>query len=258
MDTKIEDTSLTNTKIFETGRVLVKANLLNDIVQKMEGQYVTFTKLDSNLLTIEDADSNYKISLLDADNYETPTYQTEFDQVVEIPAVALKRAINRVSFAGFEYHTKFIFQGINLIINNGKLSVAACDGIKIASYSVDVNSDARINKIIPLKVARELVKLLPDTDTYTFKTTNSMCTISSENMINQFRLIEGTFPMFDKHFSLERYNKELTVDKEVLMNAIDKVSILTRSTETKISFSISNESFIIESNSESDAESVKV
>ncbi len=154
MDTKIEETSLTDVKIIETGRVLIKANMLNEIVQKMEGQSVTFTKIDSNVLTIEDADSNYQINLLSEENYESGKLITDAQQEITIPASIFRKAVSKTAFAGFDYHTKFIYQGLNLVIGDGKITATACDGIKIASWSANIASESRINKIFPSPITR--------------------------------------------------------------------------------------------------------
>ncbi len=259
MDTKIEETSLSDVKIIETGRALIKASMLNEIVQKMEGQTVTFTKMDSHVLTLEDADSNYQINLLTEENYESSKFINDFEQEVTIPANLFKKAVNKTSFAGYEYHTKFIYQGLNITINNGKFTATGCDGIKIASWSSNITSDVKINKIIPLKVVRELVKILPDSEEYKFSFNNSKCVVISGNMINQFTLIEGTFPVFDKFFNPEIYTKKLVIDKEILLNAIERATILTNTAEgARIGLNINSESFLVDTKEEVGSAKIEV
>ncbi len=259
MDTKIEETSLTKVKIIETGRVLVKAQMLNEIVQKMEGQTVTFTKVDSNVLTVEDADSNYQINLLSDENYESANIINEIQQEVVVPAAQFRKAISKTSFAGSDHHSKFIYQGLNLVIGDGKLTATACDGIKIASWSTNITSDVRVNKIIPLKVVRELVKVLPESEEYKFAFNNNKCVVVSGNMTNQFGLIEGTFPIFDKFFNESIYTKKLVVDKEVILNAINRATILSNIADgARIGLAINRESFIVDSKEEIGSAKIEV
>ncbi len=260
MDTLIEETSLSDVKIIETGRALIKAQMLNEIVQKMEGQTVTFTKIDSNVLTIEDADSNYQINLLSDENYESSKFITEVNQEITIPSSLFRKAVSKTAFAGYDYHSKFIYQGLNIVIANGKLTATACDGIKIASWSKEIDSDVKVNKIIPLKVVRELLKVLPQESTeYKFSFNNNKCLVISDNMTNQFGLIEGTFPVFDKFFNPSIYTKRLLVDKEVLWNVIDRVTILKHVGDgARIGLSISKESFKIDSKEEIGSAKIEV
>ncbi len=260
MDTKIEEASLSDVKIMETGRALIKANMLNEIVQKMEGQTVTFTKIDSNVVTVEDVDSSYQINLLSDENYESATITSEFEQEVTVPANVFKKAVNKVSFAGSEIHSKFIFQGLNLIIKDGKLTSTACDGIKIASWSKEVNTQGSINRIIPLKVVKELVKLLPESsDEFKFSFSKNKCVVVSGTMTNQFGLIEGTFPVFNKFFDTSIYSKKLIIDKEIILNSIDRATILNHGGEgSRIGLDINPESFNIESKEELGSAKIEV
>lgn len=142
MDTKIEEGSLDKIKIIESGRALLKAQTLNEIVQKMEGQYVTFTKIDSNVMTIEDVDSKYQINLLSDENYEKTKFvsQDDISQVVSMPAKLFRKAVNKTAFAGSDIHSKFIFQGLNLSIEQNRLTTSATDGIKIASWNGPIDN----------------------------------------------------------------------------------------------------------------------
>ncbi len=262
MDTKIEEGSLDKIKIIESGRALLKAQTLNEIVQKMEGQYVTFTKIDSNVMTIEDVDSKYQINLLSDENYEKTKFvsQDDISQVVSMPAKLFRKAVNKTAFAGSDIHSKFIFQGLNLSIEQNRLTTSATDGIKIASWNGPIESTERLDKIIPLKVVRELVKILPESGNYKFQFTNNKCLLVSENMINQFSLIEGTFPRFNKMFNPEIYNKKLAIEKDVILNAIDRATILanTSAQGAKIKLTISTESFAIESSAEIGSTKIEV
>ncbi len=259
MDTKIEENSLSNVKIIETGRILVKAQMLNEIIQKMEGETVTFTKADSNILTLEDANSNYHINLLSDENYETSNFINESEQDIIIPSKIFRKAISKTAFAGYEYHTKFIYQGLNLNISDGKLTATATDGIKIASWSSNITSDIRVNKIIPLKVVRELIKILPETEEYKLSFKKSKCLIHSDNMINQFSLIEGTFPVFDKFFNKSIYSKKILIKKDVILNAIDRATILTNIFEgARIGLAITKDSFYIDTKEEIGSAKIEV
>ncbi len=249
MDTKIEETSLIDIKIIEPGRVLIKANMLNEIIQKMNGDTVTFNKIDSNVVSIESQDSNYQMNLLTDENYERAIFQ-EFENVITIKPSDFNKAVSKVIFAGNEYHPKFIFQGLNLIINNGVMTTTVCDGIRVASHKVNVNSDTNINKIIPLKVVKELIKILPTNKEFKFSFNENKGVVVSGNMINQFQLIEGTFPIFNKYFDKNGYTKELTINKSDFEHAIERATILILNkadTSNRIGLTLDSNNFVIES-----------
>jgi len=250
MDTKIEETSLTDIKIMETGRILVKASTLNEIVQKMSGELVKFSKADLNILLLESEDSNYKLNLLSDEKYEKAIFNNDMEEKVEISAKKFNNSVAKVIFAGSEYHSKFIYQGLNLLIKDNNMITTVCDGIRIASNKEKITSDKYLNKIIPLRVVKELVKVLPESKTYKFSFTNNKGIVVAGNMINQFSLIEGTFPVFDKFFNTEAYDKILNIKKNNLDNAIERATVLNSNKadgSNRVGIKISNELLVIES-----------
>lgn len=226
-DMKIVEKS-SKIKIIEPGKVLIKGSTLNEIVQKMEGDDCLVTKVDSNLAIIQSKDSKYKINLLKDENYEKAIFNIGPSKEVTIPGKIFKNSINKVLFAGNEEHQRFIFRGMNLSIYQGLMTTTVCDGIRIASYIEKVSSDTIINKTIPLKVTSELSKILPDNANYIFSFSDRKGMVVANNITLQFYLIEGTFPVFRKHFEESSYNKELTVDKNLLFNSIEKATILSK------------------------------
>lgn len=249
MDTKIEETSITQVKILETGKALIKASMLNEIIQKMDGDSVTFSRVDSNLLTIESKDSNYKINLLSDEKYERATITENMKDNLVISSSNFKESISKVIFAGDEFQSKFIFQGVNIVVENGVMTTTVCDGIRIASHKSSQLSDGKINKIIPLKVVKELLKILPTTGEYKFSFSDDKGVVVAKNMINQFSLIEGTFPVYDKHFDLEKYNKTLVVNRSSLINAIERATILNLNKadgSNRVELQIKNNAILIE------------
>jgi len=250
MDTKIEETSLTQVKIIETGKALIKASMLNEIIQKMNGDSVTFSRIDSNLLTIKSKDSDYQINLLSDEKYEKASITEYPDNSVTITSSNFKESISKVIFAGNENQSKFIFQGVNIIIGDGIMTTTVCDGIRIASHKSSQLSEKRINKIIPLKVVKELLKILPVSGEYKFSFSDSKGVVVAKNMVNQFALIEGTFPTYNDRFEVEKYNKTLTIDRLLLINAIERATVLNKNREdgsNRVELKLKNNLMIIES-----------
>ncbi|BDU67350.1 MAG: DNA polymerase III subunit beta [Candidatus Tyloplasma litorale] len=248
MDTRIVETNISNIKIIEPGKVLIKASMINEIVQGMEGEIITFAKVDSNIIVIKDNNSNYKMNLLDDEKYEKANFLLDMKEKINIPSRIFRDSIQKTIFAGDDFHVKFVYQGLNLKIENNKITSTVTDSKRVAFISLNINSDQKINKIIPLRVARELIKILPNVSEYKLSFNHSMGVIISNNMINQFSLIEGTFPNFSKFFEEKAYNKKLSIKKEILEKAINRVTIMNRSSEdARIEITIENNKFTIES-----------
>lgn len=227
IDIKIEESSLSEVKIFETGRALIKANMLNEVIQRMEGDIVSFTKIDSNIITIEATGSKYDMNLLTDENFEKASYMEEVDESFVIKSTDFIKSVNKVIFAGKEDHTKFIYQGVHFSINNNIFTTTVCDGIRIASIKNNINYDGTLNKIIPISVVKELVKLLPASGEYKFLFKKNKGIVKTNNIVIQFAIIEGTFPSFDKLYDQSLYNSSLVIDKALLSKSLDKVTVFS-------------------------------
>lgn len=249
-DTRIEESSLEGVKIIETGRLLVKASTLNEIVQGMIGETIIFSKIDENILLVEDKNSNYKINLLTQENYERVDIKTNLDSMVTLSGNSFRSGVSKTVFAGNENHVNFIYQGLNIYINNGVFSTTVCDGIRIASYKTNINSNLEINKIIPLKVVKEMLKTLPYDSEYTFHFSHNKGVVVALNMLVQFSLIEGTFPIFDKFLTPSIYNKKLVIDRDIFDNGVERSILLNKNKadlSNRIGIILSESEMIIES-----------
>lgn len=250
LDIKIEESTSTDMKIIEPGRALIKANMLNEIVQRMEGDMVTFTKIDSNLITIESNGSKYDMNLLKDDKYERASYMESTDENLTISQKDFHKSVSKVIFAGKESHFKFIYQGVNFSIDKGVLTTTVCDGIRIASRKTNINYEGILNKIIPIVVVKELLRILPDSGSFNFSFKENKGIVSAGNIVIQFTLIEGTFPSFDKFFNKDDYTSSLSVEKAALLKGVEQVTVLSmnRLDSSRLAISLSNNLFKLESN----------
>lgn len=250
VDIKIEESSLTDVKIIETGRVLIKANMLNEIVRRMDGNIVTFTKIDSNILTIESESSKYNMNLLTDENFERASYMDDETDSLIISNKKFRESVAKVIFAGKELHSKFIYQGVNFSVDQDILTTTVCDGIRIASHKTPIKHNGIMNKIIPIVVVKELLKLLPDSGDYSFKFKENKGIVSAKNVLIQFSLIEGTFPIFNKFFDKDLYNSSLNINKSLLSKSVDQVTVLSinKLDSSRVSITINPEKMKLESN----------
>ncbi len=250
LDIKIEETSLTEVKIIETGRVLIKANMLNEVIKRMEGDIVTFTKIDSNLITIESSGLKYDMNLLIDENFETANYMEDASELLQISHNDFHNSLTKVIFAGKESHTKFIYQGVNFSVDKNILTTTVCDGVRIASHKTEIKHEGILNKIIPIVVIKELLKLLPTKGNYDFQFKENKGVVKSENITIQFSLIEGTFPIFNKFFDKELYNSKLEINKSLLFKSIDQVTVLSMNKldSSRVSIFINENELKLESN----------
>lgn len=228
LDSKIEISDLNEVLISEKGRMLVKARILNEIIQMMNGDFVEFIKVEDNLLVIKSQDSQYEVNLMNVERFEKANFAvfSEDNEEIIIKAKKFKKIINKVIFAGDEYASRRILQGINFLFNENSITSIATDGVRIALKREEIKFNKNLQKIIPIKTLKEIYKIIDDNDEISINFTKNKLVIFAEDIVLQTKIIEGTFPDVVSIFPKEFKNR-LEINKQELVDLINRTTLLS-------------------------------
>ncbi len=225
LDFKVEETDLNVLKIISPGKILVKAKMLNEIVQKIESEDIEFITIDKNILVIKSQDSEYELNLLNSDKYERAIFKYDQGLEMKIDSFNFRNLIQKVIVAGNEKSSRRILQGVNLIYHNGILNAFATDNVRVSFAKTRAKAAKNFEKIIPIKTLKELVKIFDEKHELTLTFFNQKLIIQSQNAIVQTNLIEGKFPNLLAVFP-QKFKFKLLTQKGELINLIDRTTIL--------------------------------
>ncbi len=225
MDTKIETIDLTKINISETGKVLVKARVLNELIQRSKGDYIELIKVDSNLLFVRSNDSEYEINVIDDEKFNKSNFIVTEGTEIEIEANIFRNAINRVIYAANEKAPRKILQSVNLDIRDNILTTIATDGVRIAVNQTNVAINETINKNIHSKTLKDILKLINE-DKIKLLFSNTHLVLTTGDFLIQVRLIEGGYPDVMKVFPVT-FNYELSIEKDLLVDLIERSTLLS-------------------------------
>ena len=228
---KLETNDLNIIKIIETGSVLVKGKMINEILSKMNGENVVFTKIDDNILFIKSDDSDYEINLLNEDNYENYdiNFSVEEGQELIFDASKFKESLQKVIPAVPEKHQRKILQGINVKGNDGIIFFTTTDGTRIHRVKIETQTHLEVDKTMNIKSVKEIMKVLSDNKETKFKVGSEYLVIEDKELIIKTRLIDGVFPEVSKPFAID-YNIELEISKELMIDLLERTTILSSNT----------------------------
>ena len=224
---KVETNDIDTFKVVESGKVLVKGKMLNDIISKMTGSTITFSKIDRNILVIKSNDAEYEINILNEDNYEDfdINYSVEQGNEFIVKAKEIKESIQKVIPAVPEKHQRKILQGVNIHYEEGKIIFTATNGTRIHRASLASNYDMAIDSTINIKSVKEILKILSDNKEAKFKFSNNYLVIEDKHVVIKTKLIDGVYPDLSKAFSFG-YTKELVIEKELFLELLDRSTLL--------------------------------
>ena len=212
----------------QEGKIVLKAQLLVEILRKLDGETVEF-KTDKKLITtIKSETTEYKIASIKAENYpKIPEINNE--NKILIKDKILKDAIFKTLFAVSINTTQNpILCGSLFTIEKNKLTLVSVDGYRVAiSNSKIENETINENFVISSKTLNEILKLLNDDE-------NSITTIEIGKThvtfkINEYyvitRLLQGSFLDY-KSAIPKTYKTQIEINPKILEFSLLKVSVM--------------------------------
>lgn len=224
-----------NAEVLEEGSYIINAQKFNQTLKVMDGEEITLS-VDSKLTALfECGKSSHRTIALKAEDFpEIPDLQTEKGFIVN--QSALKKMLSKVSYAMGVNEPRPVLNGCYIKTEEGKISVVACDGFKLAVCSTDSelkkldNSDRGVefSFIVPVKSVNEITKLLSDDEEefVTVYMSHKNMVIAFDDLIFFTRLIVGEFVDYNR-IIIKNHKIEIKAAKQELIAALEKASLIT-------------------------------
>jgi DNA polymerase-3 subunit beta len=210
-------------EVTKPGNICVSAKLLNDIARKATGD-ITMT-LDDDKLLVKSGRSRFSLATLSAEDFPT-LGDDKFDAEFEIDLAAL---FAPVSFAISTEETRYYLNGV--FFKGGKSEAVATDGHRLGRhYGPELPAFDGI--IVP----RKTVGLLPKGKVQVSVSPQKIRIVSDDVRITS-KLIDGTFPDYERVIP-KNNERVVTVDRDALMKASDRVSTVSSERGRAVKFSI--------------------
>ena len=211
--------------IYETGGVVLNSRYILDIVRKIDSDYINIQILDGALTRISSPTSKFDLNGTDILDY--PRIDLSKNGIkTDINSLVLKNIISQTKFAASDKEHKPILTGINFKAANNQLECTATDSYRLAKKVVSLNEDVTFNITIPQKSLDEISKIIEKDEIIEMYVSDRKVLYVFDNNIIQTRLIDGSFPDTNRLIP-NSFDYELDLDTHYLLNAIDRVSLLT-------------------------------
>ncbi|WP_320203722.1 DNA polymerase III subunit beta [Agrobacterium rosae] len=210
-------------EVTKPGNICVSAKLLNDIARKATGD-ITMT-LDGDNLLVKSGRSRFSLATLSAEDFPT-LGDDKFDAEFEIDLAAL---FAPVSFAISSEEARYYLNGI--FFKGGKSEAVATDGHRLGRH-YGPELPAFDGVIVP----RKTVGLLPKGKVQVSVSPQKIRIVSDDVRITS-KLIDGTFPDYERVIP-KNNERFVTVDRDALMKASDRVSTVSSERGRAVKFSI--------------------
>ncbi len=232
--------TLPTATILGEGAATAPARNFTELLAAMPDADVSFTVEDeNNALHLRCNKANYKLLGLSADEFPLlPQVKEESRFVVE--RNVLRDAIKQTLFATSSDETRAILTGVLVVFQGDSLKFVATDTHRLAVRDCAVKEGTgSASAIVPARAMNELLRIVGNDEgdvVVTLSSNQIQFQITDEKAGDTTlisRLIDGQFPNYERVIP-PQYTKKLTVEREQLVSAVKRASIVARDSANRV------------------------
>ncbi|MBE6903654.1 MAG: DNA polymerase III subunit beta [Ruminococcaceae bacterium] len=226
-DLNIGIESIFEADVIENGSIVVKANMLSEIIKCLPNDTVCFESDDRNTVTVTCGPTKIDVLGIHGDEFPQLFYVEDSTQVIEIKQAAFKSMIRQTLYAAATGEAKPNLVGSKFEVRANKLRAVSLDGIRIALREETLENELQDNNfVVPAKTLNELLKLLDDNDEMLYiKAGEKHVMFEVGNLVVVSRLLSNDFFEYTRAFPAS-HTIEAIVDTKAFSESIERVSIV--------------------------------
>lgn len=237
-DLDVGVSGLVSAEVTKPGATTLPVKRLVNIIRELPAAEVEITVDGKDTASIRSGPSFFKILGLPEGEFP-PLTQFEDAREYVIPQAVFRNGLRKTSYAISTDETRYVLNGIFTSFHEGKLTLVATDGRRLAMVDHDLEfpSSHEGDFIVPTKAVQELQRLLTDQGELTLKLAdNQVCFEVGPSLIVS-KLIEGNYPNYRQVIPGDS-KERLTLNREQLLETTRRVSLLSseKSNSVKLTF----------------------
>ena len=210
----------------EPGMTVVPGKIFHDIVRSLPDAAISCSLIE-NTFNVQCMNSSFSMTTMRADEF--PAFpQVNTLESITLPAEGLAKMVKKVSKATSRDQTHMVLMGINLSVEDGKLTMVATDSYRLAIARLDVpEHEGQFSLIIPGATFDEVCKLASRAETLTIGYSENQITFDFGTSTFVTRKLEGNYPNYRQIIPSEK-KVSATIDTKMFTEAVKRASIMAQ------------------------------
>lgn len=246
-DLDISVITKTTASVKEEGKITIPARKIFEIVSKLPDKPIEIAlNPDNNIVTIKCGNSKFDIIGISAEEFPKVVQnenELSDEDSITIETNTFLKSIKNTVYSTATYDNRNVISGVYCEINKDELEMAATDGNRLARISQKIKNinEKEAKVIIPAKTLNEFTRIssIIVEDNVKLKVSESKIIIKTDSYTIISKLIPGKYPQYKQMIPSSTANI-ITVDKNELNNAIDRVSCMINERTNVLKFILQN------------------
>ncbi len=213
-------------KIADEGATTLPVRRLVGIVRELPEQEIEIVVSDDDIATVQCGSSYFKIIGLAVREFP-PIPMPEGSFCYRIEAGTLREMIRKTSYAVSGDETRRVLTGILMAFKDGKLTLVATDGrrLALAEQEIEFPPESETEIVLPSKAAAELLHIFGDNGDVRIYIQNGQAMFEVGDSTLCTKLIDGTYPNY-RQVIPGGCDERVVIVREELITALRRVSLM--------------------------------
>ena len=229
-------------EVLKEGSTTLPAKRLVSIIRELPSAEIEISIDAKNVASISSGPSFFKIIGLPHDEFP-PLPDFNDSKEYKIPQAIFKEGLKKTSYAISTDETRYVLNGIFISFNEGKMTLVATDGRRLAMVENELEFPAthEVEIIVPTKAIQELARLSSMEGEVVAKLQANQISFEIGDSIIVSKLIEGNYPNYRQVIPGEK-KERLDLNRESFFETVRRVSLLSseKSNSVKLVFGPDN------------------
>jgi DNA polymerase-3 subunit beta len=236
------------------GATTVPVKRFFGIIRELASPEIELEVDDKNACSIRAGASFYKIHGLSADEFP-PIQKFKEDKKIVLPQEKMKSMLRKTSFAISSDESRYVLNGIYIMLKEHKMTMVATDGRRLAlvDEEVDIPDNSQGEFIVPTKAVNEMSRLLGEKDDVEMKFSENQVSLTlkdekGNSAVIISKLVEGNYPNYKQVIPSET-KERVGLPREEFLGALRRAQIMTSDKANSVKLSIGRNNLAITANS---------
>ncbi len=214
-------------EIEEAGMTTMPVRRLSSIVRELPDASMHIEVDENDVASVECGTSFFKINGISQEDFP-PVSNPEEKFCYHADQGVFREMLRKTAYAASTDETRFVLNGVLLSFRDGKLTMVATDGRRLAlvESELDFPDEAQGDMILPTKAVQELLHSLGDEGDMKIFAKENQIVFDFGDILIASKLIDGTYPNF-RQVIPTHCEQRVTVERERLLDSLRRTVILS-------------------------------